>query len=222
MTLPPLDPSTIAIGLAMIVALGIFVWFFVGMQMNLTRGNAALRWLKDGLSLLTEKTSLRWLGSSVIQLTMTSPRAPFKHIDILVMMEPRDVVPLWVLTYRQGRRDTLILRGHLRRAARHEFDIVDRHSWSGKDALAHHTPDAWPRSESGSYTFAAENQSAAGVARELMPLAQRMGGRLVRFSARRTVPNVEIHIVAPWRGDVSSKDAAQVFKDIGEALLPRL
>ena len=35
------------------------------------------------------------------------------------------------------------------------------------------------------------------------------------------VPNLEIHIVAPWQGQVSSREAMQAFKEIGEALLPQ-
>jgi hypothetical protein len=221
MTMPNLNASAIGLTLLAAVAVVILAWFFVGMQMNLVRGNNALRWIKDGLPVLAEKTSLRWLGSSVVQMGMATARAPFKQIDILVMMEPRDVAILWFLTRRQGRRDTLILRGHLLRAARSEFDILDAKSWSGKDALAHLTPDTWQQTAFAGMLLAAENSAAAQAAQQLLPVVQRMGGQVVRFSARRTVPNLEIHVTAPWSGQVSSREAMQAFKEIAEALLPQ-
>jgi hypothetical protein len=220
-----LTPTTVITGLVMALALGMFIWFFVGMQMNLARGNAALRWMKEGIQLLSEKTSLRWLGSSVVQMGMTAPRAPFKHIDILAMLEPRDVVFLWLASRRGGRRDALILRGDLRRAARCQFDVLDATSWSGKDALKHHTPPEWARETRDGLLFAAEDGAALEVARQILPLAQKMGGRLVRLSARQTVPHVEIHLLAPWQGSVQGtvqgKDALAIFRQIGEMLLPQ-
>jgi len=214
-----LTPTTIITGLVMAIALGMFIWFFVGMQMNLVRGNAALRWMKDGIKLLSEKTSLRWLGSSVVQLGMTDPRPPFKHIDILVMLEPRDVAVMWLASRRGGRRDALILRGNLRRPACCEFDVLDPSSWSGKDALKHHTPAEWARQTRDGLLFAAEGEAAVEVAQQILPLAQKMGGRLVRLSARSTVPHLEIHLLAPWNGSVDGKDSLAIYRQIGEMLL---
>lgn len=216
-----LTPTAIITGLVVAIALGVFIWFLAGMQMNLARGNAALRWMKDGIQLLSEKTSLRRLGSSVVQMGMNAPRPPFKHIDILVMLEPRDVVFFWLASRRGGRRDALVLRGDLRRAARCEFDVLDASSWSGKDALKHHTPAEWKQESHEGLLFAAEDEEAVEVAQQILPLAQKMGGRLVRLSARRTVPHLEIHLVAPWNGSVEGKDALAIFRQAGEMLLPK-
>jgi len=216
-----INATTIVTGVATAIVLGIFIWFFVGMQLNLARGNAALRWMKDGIKLLSEKTSMRWLGSSVVQLGMSEPRSPFKHIDILVMLEPRDVVPLWLASRRGGRRDTLILRGDLRRAARDQFDVVDASSWSGKDCLKHHTPAGWEQETQDGLLHAYVHEGAAQIVQEALPLAQKMGGRLLRLSVRQTVPHLEIHLLAPWKGDVAGKDSLAVFRQIGEMLQPK-
>ena len=87
--------------LVVLVFLG---WFALGTQANVRRGNRLLRWLQDGMSLLGEKTTLRWLGSSGVELKVQEPIAPFRWAQVFVVLEPRDVPFLWWLSRRRGRR----------------------------------------------------------------------------------------------------------------------
>lgn len=50
-----------------------------------------MRWLQDGLPLVGEKTTLRWLGSSVVELKIQQAKAPFRSAEILFVLEPRDL-----------------------------------------------------------------------------------------------------------------------------------
>jgi hypothetical protein len=156
-----------------------------------------------------------------VQLGINNPHAPFKQIDVLVVLEPRDVALIWLMTRRQGRRDMLVVRGHLRRPARCEFDYLDPASWSGKDALAHHTPAGWQKTNDGAYLLAAESIEAAAIVREILPIVQRMGTPLLRLSARRTVPHLEIHVASPWTAGVAGREAMQAVKEAGNLLLPQ-
>jgi hypothetical protein len=215
-----LDLSTLLIVLAALFAGGLLAWFFVGMNANLTRGNLALRWLKSGLPVVADKTTLRRLGSSVIQLGLNGPRAPFKQVDILVILEPRDVAVRWLLAKRNRRSDTLILRAHLRRLPRGQFDILDASTWNGKDALAHHTPPEWAQSTLDAFLIASADAAGVALATQTLPIVKRMGSRLLRVSLRRTLPHVEIHLGAPWTGDISSEDVLNAFKEVGDLLMP--
>src|SRR5574340_554342 len=89
-------------------------WFAVGTHFNVRKGEDALRWLQDGLPLVGEKTTLHWLGSSVVELKIQQAKAPFRQAEVLVVLEPRDVAPLWGLARLRGRRDLFIFRGSLR------------------------------------------------------------------------------------------------------------
>jgi len=197
------------------------MWFFVGMQINIRRAQGALRWMQDGLPLLGQKTTLRWLGTTGVDLGINAAREPFKSIEILVLQEPRDVVLLWWLAHRQGRRDMMIVRGHLRRHALVQFDLVDPKSPSGKQTLADVTPDNWERKEwAEGLVLAAESAEASSMAGQLLPYLGRVGPRLMRASVRRTVPHVEIHVTAPWGQERSAEDVFRAVKEIGQQLLP--
>src|SRR5512146_1262926 len=90
------------------VVLLVVGWFAAGTQYNVRKGERALRWLQQGLSLIGERTTLRWLGSSIAELKIRQAEAPFRSAEILVVLEPRDVAPYWLLARLRGRRDLLV------------------------------------------------------------------------------------------------------------------
>ncbi len=48
-----------------VAVIAIVGWFAVGTHLNVRKGHQFLDWLQGGLPLVGEKTTLRWLGSSV-------------------------------------------------------------------------------------------------------------------------------------------------------------
>ena len=98
---------------AIIVVLG---WFTLGLTWNLRKGNALLRWMQAGLPQLGERTTMRWLGSSAIELVIGKAQAPFRQVTLLAVMEPRDIPWLWLISRFQHRRDVLIVRAQLQAA----------------------------------------------------------------------------------------------------------
>ena len=77
-----------------------------------------MRWMQGGLKLLGERTTVRWLGSTAVELGNREAKAPFEEVTVVVFLEPRDVPWMWALSRARGRRDTLIVRGQLRRPPR--------------------------------------------------------------------------------------------------------
>lgn len=69
--------SALNISIFVTVAVAVVGWFAVGTQFNLHKGNKALEWLQEGLKLLGEKTSLRWLGSAAVELKIQDAKDPF-------------------------------------------------------------------------------------------------------------------------------------------------
>src|ERR1041384_1507684 len=103
--------------MAVIVFVG---WVAVGAQYNVRRGKSALKWLQEGLPLVGERATVRWLGSSVIELKIAEAKAPFRSAEVLVVLEPRDVPLMWWWAHARGRRDVLIFRSQLRGAPKVE------------------------------------------------------------------------------------------------------
>src|SRR3989304_4149460 len=118
-------------------------WFAFGMIWNIRRGNAVLRWMQGGLPRLGERTTLRWLGSSAVHLSIAKAQSPFRQVDLLLVMEPRDVPWFWILAHARGRRDVLIVRGQLASAPRFEFDLLAPGSWSERQTVGRGETHRW-------------------------------------------------------------------------------
>src|SRR3989441_11552050 len=140
-------PVTSSIALA--VVLLAVAWFALGLQWNLRKGNTLLRWLQGGLPLLGRRTTMRWLGSSVVELKIAQPTDPFLDAEVLVVLEPRDVGLLWGWGRLHGRRDFLILRARLVQPPRFEVEAGDRRGWTGRDALQRLALAEWQRADWG-------------------------------------------------------------------------
>ena len=164
-----------------IAAVAVVAWFAAGTIWNVRTGRALMRWMQDGLPLLGSRTTVRWLGSSVVEMVIGEARAPFTAVTLVIFLEPRDL-PWWPLSRARGRRDTLIIRGTLRQAPALELETLDPRSWSGRDALPR-VPRGWLAREGG---IAVHYESTPALERADALLARardadmRPGGRCVR------------------------------------------
>jgi hypothetical protein len=200
-----------SLGLAAFIFAVIFVvgWFAVGTHYNIRKGHAVMRWLQEGLPLVGEKTTLRWLGSSVLELKIQQAKPPFRHAEVLVVLEPRDVAPLWGLAHLRGRRDLFIFRAVLRTQPQVELEALDPTSWPPHE-LTDRAKNYWtPLSAAPPLiAYAPGNLPAAG---ELLRKAAFEDCPLQRLLIRRTEPNLEVH----WRLDsLRTHSARTVFETL--------
>ena len=119
--------------LAVLIFLG---WFAVGTHVNVRKGHRLLRWLQDGMPLLGAKTTVRWLGSSAIELKVPHALEPLRSVDVFIVLEPRDIPFLWWLFHARGRRDLLIVRAQVTTTPAFELEALDRRAWSTRAARA--------------------------------------------------------------------------------------
>jgi hypothetical protein len=190
-----------------IAAVAIVAWFAAGTILNVRKGRELMRWMQGGLPVIGERTTVRWLGSTAVELVMDQGKAQFSRAAVVIFLEPRDL-PWWPLSRLRGRRDTLIVRGTLRRAPTVEFEAFDPASWSGREALSR-VPRHWPQ-RGGSIVVHYENAAALANADALMALAERGGMKVGRLSVRRTEPHFQLHVLLP--------DSSQPARDFFEAV----
>jgi hypothetical protein len=155
-----------------------------------------MRWMQGGLPTLGERTTVRWLGSSAVELVINQGKAQFAKVTVVVFLEPRDL-PWWPISRSRGRRDALILRGTLRRAPGFELEIVDPASWSGRDALPR-IPREW-QIRDGRLRIHHDSPAALACAEALLARAGRAGLLVRRLSVRRAEPNFQLHVALPQR-----------------------
>jgi len=203
-----MDPTQ-AILLALVVV--VMGWFAFGVIWNIRRGNAVLKWMQGGLPRVGEKTTLRWLGSSAVELTIAKARPPFRQVSLVLVLEPRDVPWFWLFARLNGRRDMLIVRGQLVAAPPFEFDLLTPRSWSERQTTGRGEARQWESETLADARFRAPAPTRS-LSRQIAPAAldaaRKVQPTVWRLSARRESPQLELHVPLP---DPRRVDAAQFF-----------
>ncbi len=200
-----------------VIALVVLVlgWFGVGSALNVRRGNAALKWLQGGLKQVGDKATVRWIGTTAVQLGLATAKPPFEEAVVVIFLEPRDLPWLWAISRTRGRRDTLILRGKLAKPPVEDVELLDPPSWSGRDALRGMKEERWsvrepagPDSLSTFYKY----ETALARADAVKSAVHELGVPTRRVSVRRNEPHLQLHTDLP----TMSVDAAGFFRTVRE------
>jgi hypothetical protein len=205
----------IFLGVIVAVVMG---WFAIGTIYNIRKGNAVMKWLQGGLPLLGEHTTMRWLGTTAVEMVISKAKPPFEQVGLVIFMEPRDVPWFWGLARLQGRRDTLIIRAQLPASPHADFEVLDRKSWSGRDALKRIESERWTVSEpptDGDLPVYYKTEAALDRANALLRLARQSDFVVQRLSLRHTEPHLQMHLALPSTS-ASARDFFQSVRAMGE------
>ncbi len=206
----PLD-SIYIVGMAAALVVG---WFALGMIYNLRRGDAMLKWLRGGLSKVGERTTFRWLGSSVAEMVINQAKRPFRQLTILLVLTPRDVPFLWAWALLRGRRDTLIFRGQLGAAPKVDLELGDPRSYTGRMALHDVARRGWESQPFGDLRLMAPTgymDLARSTVESLAEPKTALSLAYSRFALRRVPPHFEVHMPFP---DPHQRDADEYFESL--------
>ena len=201
---------------AIIIVLG---WFTLGLTWNLRKGNALLRWMQAGLPQLGERTTMRWLGSSAVELVIGKARLPFKQVTLLAVMEPRDIPWLWLISRFQHRRDVLIVRAQLQAAPIYEFDLIAPDAWNETKLAGQSEARQWAIEPLDDLSFGAPSTTRSlsrATAVDALPVARRVQPRVWRLSARRNDTQLELHIPLPNLRQTKAQDFFTALRELGE------
>jgi hypothetical protein len=201
----------------LVVAIGVFMlWFALGTQRNIRKGNDLLKWLQRGLPQLGRKTTLRWIGSSAVQLDIVKAHKPFDSAQIVVVLEPRDVGFLWLWARARNRRDFMILRADLDRSPAFEVEAGDPSGWTGGDRLRKLDAAAWQRDAWEEQNVGVAHTPGIDVApiREAWERLTEITGGVWRLSVRQRPPHLEIHVMPPDTSTTRAEDLFSAFRDL--------
>jgi hypothetical protein len=206
-----------SLSLSLFVLMIVFVvgWFAAGTQFNIHRGHKVLGWLQQGLHLLGERTSLRWLGSAVVELRIAKAKEPFREAEIVLAFEPRDVPLLWWYYRIRGRCDLLIVRAQLCTQPGSEFEVFDPNSWTARELERHLQFRNWTRTQlAPASPLVAYAAGPTPPAAELLALAEQLGPALLRFALHRTNPHLEVHWSLAGVQQMSSSTALEQLRGV--------
>ncbi len=215
-----MNPQYILV-IAVLIVMG---WFAVGVIYNLRRGNALLKWMQAGLPSIAQTTKFDWLGTSVVKLGMTRAKKPFRSLETLLVLRPRDVLWMTILAYFQGRSDIIIFRAQLTTAPMTDFDLVDPKSWSGRHVLSRLDERKWESKTYQGLQLVAPKGLLDLATTTLDRLAAPMGKlspRYARFSLRRDMPNLEVHVPFPQYRVADAQKYFEALRDLARAISER-
>jgi hypothetical protein len=200
---------------AVIIIMG---WFAFGVIYNLRRGDAIIKWMQKGLPDIGQRTTFRWLGTSVAELVIAQAKKPFRRLDTLLVFKPRDVFWMTFLANFQGRDDMVIFRAQLSTAPLVDLELVDPKTWSGRSALNQMIDRKWEsKAYQGLQLMAPKGliDLATTVIDRLSSPMQKLSPRFARFSLRRDAarPNLELHVPLPA---YRTSDATHYFTALRE------
>ena len=199
-----------------VVVIAIVGWLALGTHINVRKGHRFLEWLQGGLPLVGEKTTLRWLGSSVVHLQIEKARDPFRRVEVLVVLEPRDVPPLWLLSRLRGRRDLLIVRTELRSVPKVQVEILDRQAWSTRAVDKEIREQQWDSVSSHQTPFQVYALPPVANIADLAAEAARPGLSLVRIGVRRTNNLLEVQWRLPSQPATASRAVFETVQRLAE------
>jgi hypothetical protein len=211
-------PDNITMGFFIVIAVIFVGWFALGTQVNIRKGDTFMRWLQNGLPLVGEKTTMRWMGSSVLELKIAKAKPPMRTFDTLAIFEPRDVIFLWLISYLQGRRDWIIFRAQLNAAPSFELDLLDPKAWTLKGIEQELKKKNWTPVQIDSakpwVAFANGNTTAA---QSILDLATSSEFQWARIAIHRDVPNIEVHVQMPKLSQETARALLTQVRKICEA-----
>jgi hypothetical protein len=183
---------------------------------NLRLGDALLKWMQSGLPSIGQKTTFRWLGTSVAELVIAHAKKPFRRLETLLVLKPRDVFFMTIAAYFQGRDDIVIFRAHLTTAPVTDLELIDPKTWSGRDAQKQNRRRKWESTTYQGLQLMAPmgllDLATTTLDRLAVPM-QKLSSRYARFSLHRDAPNFELHVPFP---DYRAQDARQYFEALRE------
>ena len=208
-----------------VIAVAVFMgWFALGMIYNLRRGDALLKWMRGGLPLIGQRTTFRWLGTSVAEMGIAKAKRPFQRLDILLVLKPRDVFWMTILALFQGRDDVLIFRTYLSTPPLLDLELADPKTWSGRTALKQVSERGWESADYHGLRLMAPKgllNLATTTLDQLATPMQSLSPRYIRFSLRKTAPNFEVHVPFPNPRAADAKNYFQSLSELGRAISER-
>lgn len=99
-----------------IILSGLFgAWYVVGAIINRRRGVAMYRWLRAGLEQAGKISEAKWIGSSGsgARLVVDPGKKPFRRIEVVFLLESREIMPIWLFNRIRKKQDEMILKATL-------------------------------------------------------------------------------------------------------------
>jgi hypothetical protein len=206
-----------------VIALGalLVIWYIVGCQMNRRHGKRLLGWIIQGLRAFGGQITVGRLGTSGFQVNVGKTEAPFKRIEATILLEPREILLLWIFNLLRGRTDYLVFKGTLRASPRGGVEVIKKRERLTRRVLKGLDEKAWTRQETASgLVIACRGEKGQQQANAISHLVEDLSPRLVRLSLSKKAPHLLVSLSLAGIDEQSALLLLSSLKDLAQAVTP--
>jgi len=181
-----MDTSQLATLMVIGLSVLLVLWYPFGRRMNRRRGLRALRWLREGIRAYEGQVSVNWVGASAFRVDVQGALGPFKRVGMMVLLEAREMLLLWIFNRLRGQGDMLVIKGDLRLKPKTDLELTRRGRRAGR-AMRALEKEGWTVDSLNGMFIALKGDAeiASGLASALSEAAG-----LVRLSLRKRSPHL--------------------------------
>jgi len=204
-----------AIGLSVFILL----WFLVGAMINRRRGHLTYDWLVKGLSLFGKVEPLRRdkLLQAAAHLRVDNLTEPFRRMEVIYTLEPRENFPLWLYGRLSGRRDVFFLRADLKSAPVQDVEAGRKNDRAFATFLAGQLKEPYAsQTLPGRLEVAWRGKKDKEYLKRLSAFLEKYEAAILRFSLHRAAPHLTLKAELPL---LQSGEATEFLQDLQEALV---
>ena len=176
-----------------------------------------MRWVREGIREFGGEATWRRLGASGFQVTVEGTERPFKRIEMMILLESREIPLLWLFNRFRGQRDLMILKADLRTRPKTEMEIVHKRSWITKEVREAIDEKGWASGEIGhtNLIVARRGKDIAAMAEKLSPLLLEHATYILRISLREASPHLLVNLSLSGLEEI---EAEAVFGLLGSVI----
>jgi hypothetical protein len=192
------------------------LWFVAGTITNVRKVRTISKALQTALPKYGTVSAYRRLGNSGAQFIVEKAEAPFRQIEMVFLLEPRENLLLWLFERIRGRRDELMLRANLRNAPAQEIRLGRREDRQFKASVLKEQgkPYEWIEAPAG-LEVARRGATDTPMIKRLGKLMDRYGEAVRRVSIQPKEPHLTVRVRLSAEGE---KSAATLLEAVGETL----
>jgi hypothetical protein len=197
------------------------IWYIVGWQMNRRHGRRLLEWILQGLRVFGGQITVSRLGTSGFQVNVRKAQTPFKRIEATILLQPREILLVWIFNLLQGRADYLVFKSTLRASPRGEVEVVEKRGRLARRVLKGLHERAWTRQETaGGLVIACRGKQGQQQADAISHLVEDLSPRLLRLSLSKKAPHLLVSLSLAGLDEQSALLLLSSLQDLVQTVAP--
>jgi hypothetical protein len=199
----------------------LIIWYIIGWQVNRRHGRRLLEWIIQGLRAFGGQITVSRLGTSGFQVNVKKAHPPFRKIETTILLEPREILLLWLFNLLRGRADYLVFKSTLRASPRGEVEVVKKKGRLARRVLKGLDERAWTRQETvNGLVTACRGKQGQQQADAISHLVGDLSPRLLRLSLSKKAPHFLVGLSLAGLDEQSAPLLLSSLQDLAQTVAP--